>query len=182
MGIKIEPPEYGNDCLHCWGVGETPEFIYVTFSGVKKGDVPGSEQPPNGDYFKCMQQAGDPCEFVFNPSGFGWMVRLWRAPADGKWFVTLAYDRVQHFNAWNAGCQSEHAWWSNLLWSPIWWAGWGGWAWIFWLDAARSIVSAMNYPLDGNTNVEFFVKDGTEPVYKFCNLKYGLNQKFLISP
>jgi len=182
MGIRIEPPVLGNNCLPCWDAGETPGFVYIIFLGVKKGDVPGAQQPPNGEYFKCPQNPLSACEFVCNPGGVGWMVRVWRDPGSGRWFVTLAFDLVQHFNAWNAGCPSEHDGWSNLLWSPIWWAGYGGFAYIFWLVAARALVESMNIPTDEGTFMEFFMKDGTDPVYKFCNLKYVINQTILLSP
>lgn len=58
MGIPLDPPEYGNDCLACFPAGKTPKYVYATFTNIIGGDeyVPGiSPIPPNGTYK--MEQA-----------------------------------------------------------------------------------------------------------------------------
>lgn len=60
---------------------------------------------------------------------------------------------------------------------------WGtdGFCSLFWLSAASNLVDIMNLPDDGNLMMEFFMKDDTIPVYKFCHRKYGINHTIEIS-
>lgn len=182
MGIKINPPEYGNDCAHCWDPGETPEFIYVMFEGVKKGDVVGSQIPPNGHIFKCIQDPAAPCIFNYNKAGAGWQVEFARAAGTGRWHMKLWHDGHSHFTGWLPDCPEEHDIWTNLLWTPIFHPGYDGVATVFWLDEARTLMAAMNIPDESGTFMEFFLKDESDPVYKFCNTRYGINHTILVPP
>lgn len=67
MGVP-PPPDPGDDCLACWPAGETPEKVYVHFTGIKIGAtwVPGLGEPPN-QVWTLLQAA--PCSWglVFDP-------------------------------------------------------------------------------------------------------------------
>lgn len=182
MGLHTDPVPPGDDCIACWDAGETPSYIYVIFDGVLKGDVPGAQQPPNGRIFKCDQNVGDPCLFEFNPVGAGWRVQLRRTVAPERWHVSLNFSGLAHFTGVNAGCPSEHDIWTNILWSPIWWAGYNGVATIFWMEEALELMELMGIPIEPDTFMEFFVKDESKPVYKFCNQRFSINTKAEITP
>jgi len=176
MGTKIPTPEHGNDCAACFSAGETPEFIWVMFDGVKVGDPPGSYQVPNGCLFKCVQSEIDPCLWEYNPSGPGWVCSVYRSVATGRWHVTLTvWAGGSHFTGWRAGCPSEHDIFANVYWSPIWWHGWDGVATIMWMTTVLALLDALVIP-QSNTLMEMFLIDELKTVYKFCNRKYSINQ------
>lgn len=76
MGIRIPPPivvppaDAGDACSICWGVGkdfgdgDTPDHIWVNFSGINKGP---NWTAPNGDpldgFFMLDQNISFPCLF-----------------------------------------------------------------------------------------------------------------------
>lgn len=65
MGIIPTPTTPGNNCVVCWPPGETPIYLKVFFSGIKKGDNwhGGLPQPPNG-YYDYTQIVADPCIYA----------------------------------------------------------------------------------------------------------------------
>ena len=73
MGIRVEPDDYGDDCLTCWPAGKTPKSVFATFSGIQTGDWWRSNYPPppNGP-FKLNQVDGYPC--IFSYFGTIWTV------------------------------------------------------------------------------------------------------------
>lgn len=66
MGERIpEPPDdygVGDDCLHCFAAGKTPNYLFVRFWNV----TPCSGKPniPNGYCFTCAQVPSQPCQFI----------------------------------------------------------------------------------------------------------------------
>ncbi len=66
MGIRVEDPDYGNDCLTCFAPGATPLRINASFGNIKKGslwedELPG---PPSGS-FKLTQNPSHPCQWAY---------------------------------------------------------------------------------------------------------------------
>lgn len=182
MGTRIIQPPAGNDCIACWPAGETPAHVFVQFSGVKQGDLVGSKQLPNDHLFKCVQDDVVPCDFFYNKDGPGWQISFFRRPQDGRWVISAFYFGVgTHFDDSQPGCPSEHDIWENDNNVPWAFFGWDGIATVIWMKAALELVASMNMP-NTATFLELFVKDELFPVYKFCNTRYGMNQKFLISP
>lgn len=70
MGIPIDPPIYGDDCLACFAAGETPEYMWLMFSDVLLGDDWQSGDPPAPHGPKLLQQGGNPCLWFLNDPPF----------------------------------------------------------------------------------------------------------------
>lgn len=182
MGTRIIQPPPGDDCIFCWDADETPKFLYVMFDGVKLGWPFGSKQVPNGHLFKCEQDDERPCQWWYHELGPGWMVDVKRTPANGWWHISLNYIGVgSHFTGFIRECPAEHSIFNNTYLNPAIFRGYDGVATVIWMEAALELVEAMNMP-NTQTFLELFTKDELFPVYKFCNTRYGMNQKFLIEP
>jgi len=113
MGTPIPDPPIvppvvpGVDCSVCWGVGkefgvgDTPESINVTFSGINKTPVwiPASGEPLEGT-FTLDQVVGLPCRFNTTVGGFFMQVTF-----ESVYTVVFAYDALitPHFFAGDGG-------------------------------------------------------------------------------
>lgn len=182
MGTPVKEPEFGNDCIACWDAGETPKFVYVMFDGVLKGDPPDSVQVPNGHLFKLEQDPASPCHWHYQETGPTWKVSVWRSAITGNWFVTLDYWLVgSHFHGSIDDCPAEQAIFENTYWNKLIRKGYDGVASILWMDEALDLVEALNMPIEG-TMMEYFLIDELVPVYKFCNVRYGINQCVELEP
>lgn len=181
MGIRIIPREFANDCIACWDAGETPAFIYVAFLDVLPGDIPGSVSIANAFWFKCIQNEASPCDFWYNRAGPGTIVEINRSIATGRWHVNASVDAKSVFTGWVPGCPTEKSVWTNLQNNPAAFFGWAGFAYCFWMETATELLVGLNLPDNGDTFLEVFVKDDTKLVYKFCNVKYRMNQLIELS-
>ena len=73
----VDPVVAGNACSNCWGVGkpfgigDTPEFVFLTFSGVNKGPnwILADGDPIDGD-FLMTQDAIFPCVYFGSDADF----------------------------------------------------------------------------------------------------------------
>lgn len=76
MGTKIQTPPTGVNCINWDPPGETPEFLYVYFWEVKKGDIPIALEPPNNHIFKLTQNPAQPCIWTFLDLAWGWYIQV----------------------------------------------------------------------------------------------------------
>jgi hypothetical protein len=181
MGEKIVPREYGLDCAACWDPDETPLFVWVVFDGVLKGLVAGAEQVQNGHVYKLEQDPLNPCTYYYNWLGAGWKCQFFRSGATGRWHLSLYYNAFEHFVGNRAGCPAEHDVWSNLYTDPNVSRGYGGVGTVWWGEEVLDLIFALGIPDEEGTFYEVFLIGQTNFVYKFCNVKYALNQKIVIS-
>lgn len=177
MGIRVVPPEHGDDCAACWSANLTPKFIWVCFLDIVKGNNPACEDPPNGHWFKCEQDAVDACLFTYGDGVSGWFVQTYRSAVTGNWHITLDYEGSDFFTGFISTCPDIDDVWTNLLNNPAVFCGNGGYGYLFWMDAVVDLIDDLELPNDGNTFVEAHVKNGTTLVYKFCNIGFNMNVK-----
>lgn len=85
MGIPIDPPIIvppagsGDNCLNCWGTGkifgdgDTPDEIWLEFSGIQKGPnwVPADGEAIDG-LFQLLQVPFSPCAYL--ASEIDWLI------------------------------------------------------------------------------------------------------------
>ena len=181
MGIKYAPPITGDDCwCHPIPVG-TPYIIYVHFWGI--GKCPGHPQPPNGKTFVCYQNEFIPCRWESLWAGTDWKVQVDYLCMGIMTQVVLSnVIGNQYFLGVESFFVAEHDVIPNLFLGcvPNQW-GMQGFCSLFWLTAAQQLVEDMNLPDDGKLMMEFFMKDDSIPVYKFCHLKYSINHTIEIA-
>lgn len=182
MGIRVEPIVTVFDCE--WFITPllTPNRIFVYFWEIEQ--CPGKLLPPNMHVFSLYQDEIHHCEWHNEPSSFGWTIHLFVQAPPLKVLLNMTHTGGGlFFNSEVTSPAMEHDVFNNM---NIICGGANfaikGNATIFWMSAALDLINDMNLPNDGNTFMEFFIAEGNVPVYKFCNVKYSLNQKYLISP
>lgn len=176
MGIRIVQPEIGDPCW-CHPVDTlTPRLIYVHFTGLEQ--CPGKAQPPNGHTFTCYQDEGQACTWKSDTDAMGWRVYVYYLCGQNQTEILLTdTDDSNYFDGVVNGFAEEHTIFSNIYGGCA--PGqnsFNGVATLFWLAAVTWLMEGMGIPDDGNTFMEFFLIDEVHPVYKFCNVKYGVNQ------
>lgn len=184
MGTRITPddPIAGNPCEWFFDPDNTPHKIYAYFWELEQ--CPGRKLPPNMHIFTMFQDDEKPCEWRNVPSAQGWECGIaYRnvPPLSRLYLINLAAGLYFDGDlAWRA---DEHDVFNNKIVDCL-----GpnfaqkGNGLIFWLEAATGLLESLALPNDGNTFMEFFVTDEHKPVYKFCNVRWSLNQKYLINP
>lgn len=187
MGIPVpDPPiDYGDDCLICtppfgsrWAVGETPEYVYVLFSGLEECPL-AVNSPPNGQSFRLTQSDADPC--VWWHVGSKWVARFYTGfPAVNPSAVWLhdSFGRP-HFLGDGTVCPPEYEVFDNLntVCSAV-IESINGIAVIWWMSSVLDLVAAYNIPTSSQLQYELFMINETTPVHKFCNQEKSLNIKF----
>ena len=189
MGTPVPPPpgEFGDDCLACsppigsrWAVGETPEFVYVYFSGLVM--CPGAtNSPPNGQTFKLTQDPGVAC--LWRSLGTSWNVTFSSrdfAPDESSVLLNDSAGRF-HFRGVSVICPAEYTVFDNL--SVVCLFGTEsifGTATVYWMEEVLDIVVAYNLPTQSQLMYELFLINDVTPVHKFTNLERSLNVKFEI--
>lgn len=129
----------GNDCLNCYGVGETPLNYYVSFFGIKRGFwwLPWMGQPPSG-WFQVTQLPLAPCtwELLLGP---GNIIRYTSFGAQ----TVLLFDRVLALPIFSStvgvACVRFH---SNFYNTPFNNFFWGGYAFVFTPQEAQAIIES----------------------------------------
>ncbi|MGB3906456.1 MAG: hypothetical protein WBB22_16225 [Anaerolineae bacterium] len=177
----ITPPA-GVSCECHPEVDYTPKLIFVQFYDLIQ--CPGNPVPPNGHLFSCFQDDINPCKWNNVPSAAGWEVEVQYMCGQNQTEIWLGRGGVNNFfDGLLNGFQDEHAVFSNI------WSGCNaiygshsGHATLLWLSAATHILTFMALPNDGHTFMEFFMTSDDKPVYKFCNTRWSLNQRFLYDP
>lgn len=91
MGIPNEPPpDYGMDCTACFAAGKTPDAIWCSITGIKRGStwIPAWDDPPKGrflmnQYASCKWRTapGWPfCNLELNLAGDSFMQVILQIP------------------------------------------------------------------------------------------------------
>lgn len=182
MGTRMVENPAGDECINFYDPPNTPSKIYVYFWGINQ--CPGRKAPPNLHLFTLYQSDVHPCEWSIDPSGDGWVIHLTYRVTPQTTILNMTHTGGGlFFDGSFEKPTPEHSIFTNILnvCGGVTYAV-DGFATIFWLDAAFKLIDDLNLPLDGNTFMEFFMKDDTSPVYKFCNLKFVMNQTILITP
>lgn len=181
MGTRVPSPivEKGDDCVYCtpalWSAGETPQFVYLTFSGVLNCGL-SHHGPENGRTFKLEQDPVNYCYWVFDDGIYH--VRFWaRYPGESYGQVRL----------------SDHAGWcffiSNFTYCPpdltvvsnaqnsciLSYAGAGGHCIISYMDTVAWL--ALEFGLEPGPDLfsELFLHPDGHVVVKLCNRKLRTN-------
>lgn len=187
--IPTPPIDYADDCPACtipagplWEAGETPEYMYVYFDGIKKCFW-FVDDPPNGLTFKLHQHETNKCLWltewglyrVFLYMALGW-------PLGSKIQVLDSGNQI-HFHADSVPCPEETHIFNNTPGHfppppdfPE------GVAVIHWMGIVLGLVLAFSLPTASTIMHEIFLKDEVQVVHKFCFPKYGMNVKMLMSP
>lgn len=130
MGLEVpDIPDdygYGDDCLHCWPAGKTPNYVFIRFWDITP--CPGIPAPPNGYCFVCKQDPLKPCRFfgTLDFNGLTWLAQWvsWAWPGvDPISEIQLnAQDVLFSASFYEEGipCQQDYA--VNFCTCP----GWGG--------------------------------------------------------
>lgn len=180
MPIKGWP--VGNWCWCHPAADKTPAVIYVYFSGIVQ--CRNLAIPPNLHTFSCHQDPDYACEWRNEDHGPGWEVFVEYLCSSNMTHIGLKdSDGWSYFDAVVNGFCDEHDVLANR-WSQCdhVYGGINGSVTLFYNKAALKLISDLNIPNDGETFMEFSLNAELEPIYKFCNVKYGLNQKYLIEP
>lgn len=179
MGIRMPIEEWpvGDRCNCHPQADRTPQKIYAVFSCIEQ--CPEFLLPPNDHVFTLYQDEESPCKWANQVNAFGWIVELewqcalsqvqlllYRGELEVYFFGLLSFPVIEHdrFANWWVVCGGNQT-------------GKKGCGQVFWNEAALELIENLNIPNDGNTFMEFFVAGEDRVVYKFCNVKYGLNQK-----
>ncbi len=184
MGEKIDPivdPIPGTECVNWDPPAETPEFVYVMFWDIV--DCPGTPKPaPNGHLFKLTQNDGISCWWEYDDPAFGFKI-LFDASSIAPWGIELRDQLLRlYFTGGLFGSPHEHdIAVSTLVGCTPTIIGNAGFATIFWKKAAVDLITDLALPTDKQILFEFFMKDNTFPVYKFCVPEYSMNIKVLIA-
>lgn len=180
--IEIDDPVSADVCACFPTPNETPYKILMYFWGMAK--CPAGIQPPNGRLFTLFQNDGDPCQWDSDCAGSGWIIRLNYLCGQNQTEIYLSdLTPENYFHGLRNGFPNEHTVFPNqIIHCGFNQLATDGFCTFFWLEAAVHLLSNMRLPNDGYTFMEFFMKDDIDPVYKFCNTIWGLNQKFLVNP
>lgn len=184
MGTRmpIDSWPVGDECIWFPDPPKTPLKIYVYFFGIKT--CAGFAPPPNLHVFTCFQDESSPCFWRNAVAHSHWDVRvIYYDFLHETWIALYDENLVFYFEASVVGFAAEHVVFGNN-WDKCnhVYGGADGCAMLFWHEAALNLINDLVIPNDGETFLEFMVNDEQQPIYKFCNIKYSLNQKFLVEP
>jgi len=195
MGQKqyLEEIAYGNNCLlgynlaaPLWLLGETPKYIYMRFSVIKKCNTEfcvGAPSPWNDHCFKLTQSAVNPCKWTYTND---WMVtwqlvsvpptyvhfELYHYPSEARYFYDYynANDRDPRFTANTLGCEE------------IFTCGYNGIAIATWRLESIELMTALNIEKSNKILMEMRPLANGRKVYKFCGLRDSTNIAILLEP
>lgn len=184
MGIRV-PIEHYPYGVPCWCHPKpvlTPEIIYAYFWEMVQ--CPGKLVPPNMHVFPCYQDVVDPCTWYNVPGAYGWKVEIFYMCGQNQTEILLRdLSDNRYFDSVLNEFPNEHTVFNNIFTGCAFnQFAFDGGAFLFWNEALLDLINNMNLPNEGHTFMEIFRTDNDKPVYKLCNIKYGLNQKFLIEP
>ncbi len=185
--------EYGNDChlgenlaAPLWLPGETPKYIYMRLSNIKKCDTPecvNVASPPNDRVFKLTQDEYDPCKWAYTNA---WMVtwllhsvpptyaefEVYHYPSSRYYFYDFynANDRDPRFtaNGWDCGVYRM--------------CGYEGIARVTWKLESLKLMELLNIKPQNDLFMEMRPKDDGSRVYKYCKLSQGTNIAIAYDP
>lgn len=173
MGTRMPIEEWpvGVECYCHPKLDKTPLTIYVYFWEVRTPF--GLPPAPNLHVFACTQDDVDPCYWLYENRVFGWKVQVYYYCGSNATRIILKNnDGYTYCQDTHDGFLPEHSVMGNV----------NGWMTLFWLEAALKLIDDMVLPNDGHTFLEFFVDEDGHPVYKLCNVKFGMNEKYLLEP
>lgn len=181
MGTPVThlPVDSGNNCSSCtpdlWADGETPLYVYVTFSGIT-GCGRSPHDPPNGQTFKCTQSDANYCLWVYD--GPVWRVEFHAKRIGHDYSFVVLTDEFgwAFFSGTGDICPQDLTLIENDQAACIlMYAGAHGHALVTYLDIASVLIIAFLLQPGPELMLEFFVCDDTDIVIKFCNKSIHTN-------
>lgn len=184
MGTPIQPNPTGDECLYWDPPSETPEKMYAMFWGVKKGDMGGAFEPPNGHIFTLHQNDITACLWEHLCSGFGWQVQL-GIQIHATWIdlVDCVHANAHYFGrTLDLSPPPEYQTFTNWYAHPFGNYGYNGFAVIFWLEKVITLVKEFGWDHVADLMLETFPIDAVDYVLKFCSHEIRANIKIRITP
>ncbi len=185
--------EYGNDCLlgynlaaPLWLLGETPKYVYVRFSQIKKCDIPfcaAAPSPANDRVFKLTQDPDHPCQWTYTNE---WMVDWWlhSVPPTYAYFELYHYPSAARYfyDFYNANDRDPRFTHNISSCEEIYTCGYGGIAAVTWKLESLKVMELLNIKTQNDLFMEMRPLDDGSKVYKYCKLSQATNIKVLYAP
>ncbi len=175
MGIIPVPPDFGNNCMTCFGAGSTPSVMKLFFTGITKEAWPDLPNPYQG-YFDAIQTDGNPCHWAggnaaalhwhlfFDPGltviGLAWGVHT------SYFFRVLPNPCKRYFI--NANVKT------GLI--PY----YGGWAFAATAAEMAAWIEAVTPIVGPDPRMGLYAMANEQIVLKFCNKQDGTNIKIKV--
>lgn len=186
MGQKIQSPdiEHGNDCARCtpptgsrWPAGQTPKYIYATFSGIT--NCTWSHHPaPNGQIFRLTQSDVNNC--MWDLLGSVWHVtfRADRIIPDNSQLDLFDHDGWSFFTDRQVACPPELQPYVNDQSACIlMYAGAGGYGTIWWNERVLDLVKWFCLESGDRLMYDVFPVNSDFEVHRFADQRDHTNIK-----
>ena len=175
MGLPIIPNPLCDTCQRCFPEDETPDIIYVGFSGIESGLSGEGIEPPNGWYQ--LPRIGD-CEWsnLFEPwqawvkfdatgtqislNSFAWYYFAFGASSENQCEYSLPNEQTVYNDEWFINGTA------NIVTRSFNQSA-----------GAAGIASLLNISLSEDTNYEFFDAPSDTMVHRFANRTDRMNVK-----
>lgn len=171
---------FGNNCLECFPVDETPKKIVAYFSGIELTDTQHPDEPgPPRSSWALEQDVDNPC-FWWQDDPPHWGCGYY-AKDNGDSRIALWYGAFSYFaSVIEETCITAFANQNLDIGPPI--SGINGDAQVFWRPessspSVRGIMKKINMEPHRNTMFEGFPLDATYAVAKFCRTRDATNVK-----
>jgi len=183
MGTIIDPILSKVECLNWDPPEDTPLHIYAIFWEVLEGDEPGAFPPPNLHCFKLVQTELEPCVWEYLNTDFGWKVLVGVTPTQTWIDLQDTINPANHYFGRTLDLSPPHEYctFSNIYQHEFGNYGYGGFAFIFWLDLVKWTVSALGMDHVNDVMLETFPIDESNMIIKLCSKTLTVNVKLKFS-